>query len=190
MDINAAKALLERYGQTQLLYYYDELDDAGKRELLSNVGDIDFQTFNGVSFSKDRTVGRISPADALSLSEIEKRRASFEEAGLQAIRAGKVAAVLLAGGQGTRLGWNAPKGTFNIGVNRELSIFECQLNNLRLRSFENSFLRAENRACSRFEWQNTARRKAQTRGYAQRQRRLVRIFEPIPLRKNFGRRGH
>lgn len=131
MDINAAKSLLERYGQTQLLDYYDELDDAGKRELLSNVGDIDFQTFNSVSFSKDRTVGRISPADALSLSEIEKRRARFEEAGLQAIREGKVAAVLLAGGQGTRLGWNAPKGTFNIGVNRELSIFECQLNNLK-----------------------------------------------------------
>jgi UDP-N-acetylglucosamine/UDP-N-acetylgalactosamine diphosphorylase len=42
-----------------------------------------------------------------------------------------VGAVLLAGGQGTRLGFDKPKGMFNIGVTRTLSIFEQQMNNIK-----------------------------------------------------------
>ena len=44
--------------------------------------------------------------------------------------AGKVGAVLLAGGQGTRLGLDRPKGTLNIGINRELYLFEQLIRNL------------------------------------------------------------
>ena len=49
---------------------------------------------------------------------------------LEAIKAGKVGAILLAGGMGTRLGSDNPKGMYNVGVNRELYIFECLINNL------------------------------------------------------------
>lgn len=130
MNLREARALLEKYGQLQLLDYYDELDDEKKRELLSAIEGIDFAAFSGVDFHTERKVGELSPADALPLAEVNARKGEFEEVGLQAIRAGKIAAVLLAGGQGTRLGLNAPKGTFNIGVTRELSIFACQMNNL------------------------------------------------------------
>ncbi|MCM1438401.1 MAG: UTP--glucose-1-phosphate uridylyltransferase [Roseburia sp.] len=130
MDFNAAERLLKKYNQTQLLEYYGELDGAKRQELLNWIEKIDFSAFEGVSFNRERKVGELSPADALSLSEIEKRRGAFESAGLKALREGKVAAVLLAGGQGTRLGINAPKGTFNIGVNKNLSIFECQMREL------------------------------------------------------------
>ncbi len=131
MDFDSAKALLKKHNQTQLLDYYDELDEDGRKELLSSVEKIDFAAFESVSFNKERKIGVLSPADALSLEEIEKRRGEFERTGLQALKQGKAAAVLLAGGQGTRLGLNAPKGTFNIGVNRRLSIFECQMLNLK-----------------------------------------------------------
>lgn len=130
MDLQAATELLKKYNQTQLLEYYDKLDGDKRCELLSNIAKIDFSALEGVSFCKDRKTGELSPADALSLSEIDKRRGEFEKVGLQALKSGKAAAVLLAGGQGTRLGLNAPKGTFNIGVNRKLSIFECQMLNL------------------------------------------------------------
>lgn len=61
------------------------------------------------------------------------------------LRAGHVGAVLLAGGMGTRLGSDAPKGAFNIGIKRELYIFECLINNLlnvteRVGSFVHLFI--------------------------------------------------
>ncbi len=131
MNLSAAKMLLEKYGQTQLLDYYGELDERARQELLTAIEGIDFESLSGMNFHAERRVGELSPADALSLAKVDARRAEYEEKGLQAIRAGKVAAVLLAGGQGTRLGLDAPKGTFNIGVNKELSIFACQMNNLK-----------------------------------------------------------
>ena len=52
----------------------------------------------------------------MEVSEIEKREGEFREAGLTAIREGKVAALLLAGGMGTRLGLDKPKGELNVGI--------------------------------------------------------------------------
>ena len=63
-------------------------------------------------------------------TEIEKRKKEFFELGKQAILNGEVGAVLLAGGQGTRLGSDAPKGAYNIGITKPLFIFEQQVKNL------------------------------------------------------------
>ena len=67
----------------------------------------------------------------MECAEIEERRAELHAVGLEAIRSGKVGAVLLAGGQGTRLGYDQPKGTVDIGITRELYIFQCLINNLQ-----------------------------------------------------------
>ena len=132
MNYEQAKALLESKGQTQLLRYYDELDEAGKQKLLDGIANIswDFETAlaNPVDMSgKGRD---IHPISGLRLSAIEKRKAEFEKIGVQAIQAGKVAAVLLAGGMGTRLGVDGPKGAYDIGVTKPLYIFEQQMKNL------------------------------------------------------------
>lgn len=74
--------------------------------------------------------GVFAPLDAVEVQDIEKRRDEFKEIGIQALKAGKVGAVLLAGGQGTRLGLDRPKGTLNIGVDRELYLFEQLIRNL------------------------------------------------------------
>ena len=68
---------------------------------------------------------------AMELPEIEQKKAQFKEVGLEAIRAGKVGAILLAGGQGTRLGFDKAKGMFNIGETKELYIFEQLVRNLQ-----------------------------------------------------------
>lgn len=74
--------------------------------------------------------GKITPLAAMELEEIAANRKGFTAAGLEAIRDGKVGAVLLAGGMGTRLGSDNPKCMYNVGVTRELYIFECLVNNL------------------------------------------------------------
>ena len=50
--------------------------------------------------------------------------------GTEAIKEGKVAALLLAGGMGTRLGSDKPKGMYNIGLTRDVYIFEMLIKNL------------------------------------------------------------
>lgn len=119
---------LESFSQTQLLKYYDELSDAEQTALLSQINDTDFSV---VRSGKEEAVrGVISPIPVTELDEIKANRDCFINAGLEEIRAGKVGAVLLAGGMGTRLGSDAPKGVYNVGLTRELYIFECLINNL------------------------------------------------------------
>ncbi len=132
MTYEKAKALLEAKGQTQLLKYYDELDEAGKANLLEAIGNIDWSFEDALANPTDMSgKGRdIRPISGLRRAEIEKDLAKYEEAGIAAIQAGKVAAVLLAGGMGTRLGVDGPKGAYDIGVTKPLYIFEQQMRNL------------------------------------------------------------
>lgn len=100
-------------------------------KLTKRLEEIDFSVLEHIE--RKETVnerGVFAPLDAVEVSEIEARGAEFKELGLKAIREGKVGAVLLAGGQGTRLGLDRPKGTLNIGVTKELYLFEQLLRNL------------------------------------------------------------
>lgn len=131
MDYNEAKAKLDAMGQSHLLRWYDELTDSEQTALLAQIDELDPALLG--EFDPDRAEmprGEIEPLGALTLPEITQNRERFETAGLEAIRQGKIGAVLLAGGMGTRLGFDKPKGMFNIGESRPLYIFECLINNL------------------------------------------------------------
>lgn len=100
-------------------------------ELKKKLEKIDWTILNHIE--RKETVnerGVFAPLDAVEVSDIEAGKEKFLKLGLDAIRAGKVGAVLLAGGQGTRLGLDKPKGTLNIGVDRELYLFEQLFRNL------------------------------------------------------------
>ena len=100
-------------------------------KLTKRLEEIDFSVLEHIE--RKETVnerGVFAPLDAVEVSEIEARGAEFKELGLKAIREGKVGAVLLAGGQGTRLGLDRPKVTLNMGVTKELYLFEQLLRNL------------------------------------------------------------
>lgn len=75
--------------------------------------------------------GEFAPLGAMELPEIESKKATFMATGLEAIKNCKVGAILLAGGQGTRLGFDKAKGMYNIGVNKEIYIFEQLVRNLQ-----------------------------------------------------------
>ena len=118
-------ALLEKYNQTHLLKFYEQLSPEKQDAMENQLEKLDWGVFD--CFGNDNTPdgkGKIEPIGALSIADIEKKKADYVKTGLEAIKAGKVGALLLAGGMGTRLGCDGPKGSFNIGVTKELYIFE------------------------------------------------------------------
>ncbi len=129
MDITA---LLTAHHQERLLDHYNRLPDDAKARLAAQLCRVDWDLLSliGGENPADQK-GELAPLGATELAEIEIRREEYTAAGLEAIRAGKIAAVLLAGGQGTRLGWDKPKGTFDMGLTRPLYIFECLIRNLQ-----------------------------------------------------------
>jgi len=132
MTYEQALQLLTKKGQTHLLRYYDDLDSQGKQNLLASIDAIvwDFERDLANPIDLSGKDGDIRPIDGLKIPAIEEKKANFEKIGIAAIKAGKVAAVLLAGGMGTRLGVDGPKGAYDIGVTKPLYIFEQQMKNL------------------------------------------------------------
>lgn len=131
MTLEQAKIKLEKYGQTHVLKYYKELSSAQQEELLAQIDATDMGILAACQNREGSAQrGVITPLAAMQLDEIAENREAFTAAGLKAIREGKVGAVLLAGGMGTRLGSDDPKGMYNVGLTRELYIFECLVNNL------------------------------------------------------------
>lgn len=131
MTYEQLKEVLLLHGQMHVLQWWDELDEEGKKHLSKQIEHIDW---GEISLSGNGAVeahGEILPMQGLSLSDIAARREEFYAVGKEALRAGKVAAVLLAGGQGTRLGFDGPKGACDIGVTKPLYIFEQLIRNLQ-----------------------------------------------------------
>lgn len=130
MTRTEAAEKLTAYGQEHLLRFYDSLEGGSQDKLLSQIEALDLTVLDQLEESHDAERGSFEPLGALTLSEIEANAEKFRSIGLDAIREGKAACVLLAGGQGSRLGFEHPKGMYDMGINRELYIFQCLFNNL------------------------------------------------------------
>lgn len=131
MNEKQAAEKLDASGQSHVMKYYDELAKEEKELLLGQIETVDFSVLSSLNGLKDGNErGVITPLGAMQLSQIREKEAEFRALGLEAIRQGKVGAVLLAGGMGTRLGSDAPKGMYNIGITREVYIFQRLIENL------------------------------------------------------------
>ncbi len=131
MEYQEAYDKLNKYGQLHVLKYYQELDQEEQKILLQQIEQTDFDVLS--LCQKKETLnprGEIDPIGVMQLPEIAAKREEYTQIGLDAIRAGKVGAVLLAGGMGTRLGSDAPKGVYNIGLTRDVFIFQRLIENL------------------------------------------------------------
>ena len=129
------KSLLKKYGQEHLLNHYENLDENHKKELLEQIEMIDFELINNLYINTKKDIkyeeDKITPIDYLDKYKLYDDYKYYERIGKKAIEEGKLAAVTMAGGQGTRLGHDGPKGTYDIGLDSHKSLFELLCDSLK-----------------------------------------------------------
>ena len=132
MQFKDAQDTLLQNGQGRVLRFWDRLEDEERSSLLAQIEAIDFgavermrlqlaANLKGDGGGDGEIVSPISPAPVLKLAGDALTAAI--EIGEAELRAGKVAALLVAGGQGSRLGYEGPKGCYGIGPASDASLF-------------------------------------------------------------------
>ena len=137
---------LEPFGQAHLLRFWDELDDAGRRRLRDDIDAIDFarvqslyesKTAGGGESDADAAARAVTPRSVVRLPRTDEDGRAWAEAtaaGEALLQTGTVGAILVAGGQGTRLGFDQPKGMFPVGPVSGATLFEILAGQLLARS--------------------------------------------------------
>ena len=137
-QLKELKSKYEKAGQEQVFAFYDGLDTASKATLYSQLEGFDPNYINEIAdkalhppkSSEPTAEPKLEPlpdsAVASVLDSSESSLKSWYDQGLKLVAEGKVAVVLMAGGQGTRLGSSAPKGCFDIGLPSRKSLFQIQ----------------------------------------------------------------
>lgn len=128
--IEEAKKVLNKYGQNHI--------KVENEELANQIINIDFEQIQELyEHATKRTevsaIEEIEPVNAINPDKIDKKEIDeYIKFGEQAIKDGKFAIAIMAGGQGTRLGHNGPKGTFKIELNsKKKSLFEVVVDKLK-----------------------------------------------------------
>ena len=115
---------LEKYGQQQLLRFENQLSENEIKALEKQIETIDFSYLEFLNKKEEKVQYEISPLKSMTVSEIEAKSDLYYNMGLKALQNGELAVVLVAGGMGTRLGSDSPKGCYNIGKTKDVFIFQ------------------------------------------------------------------
>lgn len=121
-------------GQAQVFAFWEQLSPGEQQQLLAQAGEIDLSELDGLTHTLldgdaaahldlqglEPAPYELRPEHGGDMQAWEKAR----HAGEDALRAGRVAAFTVAGGQGTRLGYDGPKGTFPVTPVRKHSLFQ------------------------------------------------------------------
>ena len=127
---------VKRYNQEHLLDYYNNIkDEELKEKFAKQMENIDFELIDSLYRKTTLPVkdenDNIEPINYWDKERLGGKYDFYEEIGIEAIKAGKLAAVTMAGGQGTRLGHDGPKGTYDIGLDSHKSLFELLCDGLK-----------------------------------------------------------
>jgi UDP-N-acetylglucosamine/UDP-N-acetylgalactosamine diphosphorylase len=136
-ELQQLKEKYEKAGQGHVFTFFNELKSVEKGQLFQQLSTFDPNRINelaDIALHPPKTSAEeqasLEPlpesATASILDSDPKDLERWYNAGLELVGANKVAVVLLAGGQGTRLGSSAPKGCFNIGLPSQKSLFQIQ----------------------------------------------------------------
>ncbi|MEZ6093688.1 MAG: UTP--glucose-1-phosphate uridylyltransferase [Pirellulaceae bacterium] len=132
IEMETLQSLLSQYGQQHLLTFWEQLTDEQQKSLQAQIECIDWEQLGRLISHNDCDVdwqalaARAQSPQAINAAEFNDRQ-RFDSAwqrGAEALRAGKVAFVLTAGGQGSRLGFDKPKGMYPIGPVSNRTLFQ------------------------------------------------------------------
>ena len=124
--------------QDQVFAFYDQLSTVEKGSLYESLSSIDPNYINSITekalhppkASEEEKEPKLEPLPESATASILDSKPddiqAWYDLGLDLVAKGQVAVVLMAGGQGTRLGSSAPKGCFNIGLPSEKTLFQIQ----------------------------------------------------------------
>ncbi|MCZ8517390.1 UDPGP type 1 family protein [Paenibacillus filicis] len=125
---------LRHFRQEHVLRFYDVLPKDSRERLLEQLKKLDFTAIDELYRTARRKAAvprRISPLAAIDWDAYSKEeQAQFAETGWELLRQGKIGALVVAGGQGSRLGHDGPKGTYDIGLPSGKSLFQLQAERL------------------------------------------------------------
>lgn len=133
MDLAALRRKLEPIGQQHVLRFWDQLSPAGQQKLAGQIELLDPQLIAQLvnEYIKQKPSipipQDIRPVDAFPRQADAQRQQLYKDAdnrGRQLLREGKVAAFLVAGGQGTRLGYEGPKGEYPVTPIKNRPLFQ------------------------------------------------------------------
>ena len=130
-DDSQLEKFLRSAGQEHLLAELSLLSAEERRRFTDEIASVDLGIFERTKYFDEKNYELLAPIPIFSAERAEKEKDDLEKVGLSAIAKGKVGAVLLCGGQGTRLGYPHSKGMFNIGLTKEISIFSLHFGYLK-----------------------------------------------------------
>ena len=126
---------LKKFNQEHLISAYERLDDIDKAKFINQIETTDFELINTLYSNTKKEMNQkdidIKPIEYFDKYKLNDMYKEYETVGKNAICSGKLAAVTMAGGQGTRLGHSGPKGTFDIGLDSHKSLFEILSDSLK-----------------------------------------------------------
>jgi len=130
-----AQEIVKKYNQEHLINFYDNLTIEKKEELVNQILEIDFDLLENLYKninSKKQSEDKITPIEYKDKSKMsEQEKNAYREKAREALKNNKYAVVTMAGGQGTRLGHDGPKGTFILNINPPKSLFEIFCDKLK-----------------------------------------------------------
>ncbi len=131
--LEGIRSRLKQHNQEHLLAHWDALDEGQRAALLADIEQINFEALDELiqryvlcdrPFALPAIIEPASFYPAEPGIDLVGRYADAVKRGVALIRKNKVAAFTVAGGQGTRLGFDGPKGMFPISPVRQASLFQ------------------------------------------------------------------
>lgn len=130
MNFEQCSKLLNKFSQNALAEHLESLPEYERNELIDEISSVNFEKIDDllrIANSASKTGRKMIPVDCISLKSLSENQDYLNKCtnyGIDLIKRGAVAAFVVAGGQGSRLGFEGPKGAFPVSAVKNKTLFQ------------------------------------------------------------------